>query len=49
MIKEKYPHSSKFNLKHILPENTRETIMKSKIYSGKIPTHILKLTVSPMH
>ena len=28
MIKEKYPHSSKFNLKHILPENTRENIMK---------------------
>ena len=48
MIKEKYPHSSKFNFKHILPENTRETIMKlktSKKCSGNIPTHILKLTV----
>ena len=48
MIKEKYPHSSKLNFKYILPENTRETIMKlntSKKCSGNIPTHILKLTV----
>ena len=48
MIKVKCPHSNKFNFKHILPENTRETIMKlntSKKCSGKIPTHILKLTV----
>ena len=48
MIKAKYPHSSKFNFKHILPENTCETIMKlktSKKCSGNIPTHILKLTV----